>query len=103
MEVLAIGLFGLAGKYISERFKNNTDDEFEEETIEEDVYVDRVISQPSNGFDQKGRVQDAMDKVTKEKKLLSDDPHNKNIIPTLYNKRVYKSKFIFTFLLNFMK
>ena len=89
MEVLAIGLFGLAGKYISERFKNNTDDEFEEETIEEDVYVDRVISQPSNGFDQKGRVQDAMDKVTKEKKLLSDDPHNKNIIPTLYNKRVY--------------
>ena len=89
MEVLAIGLFGLAGKYISERFKNNTDDEFNEETIEEDDYEDRVISQPSTGFDQKGRVQDAMNKVTKEKKLLSDDPHNKNIIPTLYNKRTY--------------
>ena len=89
MEVLAIGLFGLAGKYISERFKNNTDDEFEEETIEEDVYVDTVISKPSNGFDQKGRVQEVMDKVTKEKKILSDDPHNKNIIPTLFNKRVY--------------
>jgi len=89
MEVLAIGLIGLAGKYISERFKNNTDDEFNEETIEEDEYVERVITQPSTGFDQKGRVQDAMDKVTKEKKLLSDDPHNKNIIPTLFNKRVY--------------
>ena len=87
MEVFAIGLLGLAGKYISDRFKNNTDDEYIENTEEkndEDTYATTV-----NSFDQKKRVQETMDSVALEKKVLSDDPHNKNIIPPLFNKRVY--------------
>jgi hypothetical protein len=86
MEVLAIGLLGLAGKYISERFANQTDDEYiekDENNLDEDVYT------TSNGFDQKKKVLEAMDSVTLEKKLLSQDPNNNNIIPNLYNKRVY--------------
>jgi len=95
MEVLAIGLFGLAGKYISERFKNHTDDECDDsnnpnkdnpDVINED---DEGNSTTVNGFDQKYKVQDVMDAVTRRKKILSEDPHNKNIIPTLFNKRVY--------------
>jgi len=95
MEVLAIGLFGLAGKYISERFKNHTDDECDDnnnpnqdnpDVINED---DEGNDTTVNGFDQKYKVQDVMDAVTRHKKILSEDPHNKNIIPTLFNKRVY--------------
>ena len=98
MEVLAtIGLVGLAGKYISERFNNNTDDNYIEDNYEHDHTIEvnkeytiqQTYSTTSNGFDQKQRVQDTMEKVTKEKKVLSQDPHNKNIIPPLFNKRVY--------------
>jgi hypothetical protein len=98
MEVLAtIGLVGLAGKYISDRFNNNTDDNYIDDQTENDntIEVDKnysiqeTYSTTTNGFDQKKRVQDTMDSVTKEKKILSDDPHNKNIIPPLFNKRVY--------------
>ena len=98
MEVLAtIGLVGLAGKYISDRFNNNTDDNYIEDhsdnddTIEvnKNYTVQETYATTANGFDQKKRVQDVMDSVTKEKKILSDDPHNKNIIPSLFNKRLY--------------
>jgi len=89
MEVLAIGLLGLAGKYISERFTNNTDDNYiEDDDIENDE--ENTYSVTTNGFDQKRRVQDTMNNVTLEKKQMSMDPHNKNIIPTLFNKRLYK-------------
>jgi len=84
MEVLAIGLLGLAGKYISDRL-NKEDSDIE--TDEEDEIIS--ISTTRNGFDQKKRVLESMDSVVKEKKILSDDPHNKNIIPQLFNKRVY--------------
>ena len=86
MEVLAIGLLGLAGKYISDRFANQTEDEHIEKyenNLDEDVYT------TSNGFDQKNKVLEAMDSVTLQKKILSQDPNNNNIIPNLYNKRVY--------------
>ena len=43
----------------------------------------------TNGFDQKKRVQETMTVQALEKKELSNDPNNKNIIPTLYNKRLY--------------
>jgi len=98
MEVLAaIGLLGLAGKYISERFNNNTDDEYIDDSTENDdtievnknYTVQETYPTTSNGFDQKQRVQDTMNRVTKEKKILSDSPHTKNIIPPLFNKRVY--------------
>ena len=95
MEVLAIGLLGLAGKYISERFTNNTDDEYIEDVEDiEDEEVNNIepvknIITTSNGFDQKKRVQETMTAKSAEKKELSNDPNNKNIIPTLYNKRVY--------------
>jgi len=84
MEVLAIGLLGLAGKFISDRFNNNKNDDYIESDEEEyEIPVTR------NGFDQKKRVMEAMNSVVKEKKVLSNDPNNKNIIPSLYNKRVY--------------
>jgi len=98
MEVLAtIGLVGLAGKYISDRFNNNTDDNYisedytDDDTIEVDknYSVQETYATTANGFDQKKRVQDTMDRVTKEKRILSEDPHNKNIIPPLFNKRIY--------------
>ena len=97
MEVFAIGLLGLAGKYISDRFKDNTDDEYIDNSSENDNTIENndeytiqeTYSTSANGFDQKRRVQDTMDRVTAEKKKLSEDPHNKNIIPPLFNKRVY--------------
>jgi hypothetical protein len=88
MEVLAIGLLGLAGKYINDRF--NTD--HEEPEIESEIESDDEIisiSTPRNGFDQKKRVLETMNSVVEEKKNLSNDPNNNNIIPQLYNKRVY--------------
>jgi hypothetical protein len=85
MEVLAIGLLGLAGKYISDRFNNNKNDDY----IESDEEYEHEIPVTRNGFDQKKRVLEAMDSKVKEKKVLSNDPNNKNIIPSLYNKRVY--------------
>ena len=89
MEVFAIGLLGLAGKYISERFSNNTDDNYiEDKDTENDE--ENTYSVTTNGFDQKRRVQDTMNNVTLEKKQMSMDPNNKNIIPPLFNKRVYK-------------
>ena len=84
MDLLAIGLLGIAGKYISDRFTNQTNDEYIEDSLDE-----IPLTQSTIGFDQKERVQDSMRNVVKEKKILSNDPHNKNIIPTLYNKRVY--------------
>jgi hypothetical protein len=96
MEVLAtIGLVGLAGKYISDRFNNNTDDNYIDNETDDTVEVNKNYSvqetyaTTTNGFDQKKRVQDTMDRITEEKKILSEDPHNKNIIPPLFNKRVY--------------
>ena len=100
MEVLAIGLLGLAGKYISERFTNNTDDEYIEDAEDtedtEDAENEINNTEPiknimitSNGFDQKKKVQETMTAKSAEKKELSNDPNNKNIIPTLYNKRIY--------------
>jgi len=92
MEVFAIGLLGLAGKYISDRFVNNTDDNYIEDNTENDDTVETIqntYSTTSNSFDQKRRVQDTMDNVTYEKKKASENPHSKNIIPPLFNKRVY--------------
>ena len=97
MEVLGIGLLGLAGKYISDRFVNNTDDDYIDNSSENDDTIERnkeytiqnTYSTTANSFDQKRRVQDTMDNVTLEKKLASDNPHTKNIIPPLFNKRVY--------------
>jgi len=105
MELLAIGLLGLAGKYISERFTNNTDDEYIEDTDDTDDAdniddTDDMSNTPNvenvkgtvttaNGFDQKKRIQETMAVQALEKKELSNDPNNKNIIPTLYNKRLY--------------
>ena len=97
MEVLAIGLLGLAGKYISDRFVNNTDDNYidnnteDNDTIENDkeYTIQNTYSTTANGFDQKRRVIDTMDNVTFEKKKASEDPQKKNIIPPLFNKRVY--------------
>jgi hypothetical protein len=98
MEVLAtIGLVGLAGKYISDRFNNNTDDNYidnhteSDDTIEvnKNYTIQETYATTANGFDQKKRVQDTMNRVTNDKKILSEDPHNKNIIPPLFNKRVY--------------
>jgi len=88
MEVLAIGLLGLAGKYISDRFINQTDDDYIERIPEDDE--DNII-RTTNGFDQKNKVLEAMDSVTLEKKILSTNPNNNNIIPNLYNKRLYDS------------
>jgi len=99
MEVLAtIGLVGLAGKYISDRFNNNTDDNYIDNHTEDDntievnknYTVQETYATTVNGFDQKQRVQDTMNRVTEEKKVLSDNPHNKNIIPPLFNKRLYE-------------
>jgi hypothetical protein len=89
MEVLAIGLLGFAGKYISERFSNKND---EDEEDEEDVIKNTGNKSGSivNGFDQKNKVQEKMNEVALDKKNLSNDPNNKNIIPTLYNKRTYE-------------
>jgi hypothetical protein len=84
MEVLAIGLLGLAGKYINDRF--NT--EQEESEIESDDEI-ISISTTRNGFDQKKRVLETMASVVSEKKNASEDPNNNNIIPQLYNKRGY--------------
>ena len=42
MEVFAIGLLGLAGKYISERFSNNTDDNYIED---EDTETSEFMSE----------------------------------------------------------
>ena len=97
MEVLAIGLLGLAGKYISDRFVNNTDDNYidnnveDDDTIENDkeYTVQNTYATTANGFDQKRRVLDTMDNVTYEKKKASENPHSKNIVPPLFNKRVY--------------
>jgi len=97
MEVIAIGLLGLAGKYISDRFQNNTDDEYientedDDETLEynKDYTTQETYATSVNGFDQKKRVQDTMNNVTAEKKQMSESPHTKNIIPPLFNKRVY--------------
>jgi hypothetical protein len=86
MEVLAIGLLGIAGKYISDRFINNKNDNYIESDEEDD---DNIIIETRNGFDQKKRVMEAMESKVQEKKLLSNDPNNNNIIPSLYNKRVY--------------
>jgi len=81
MEVLAaIGLLGLAGKYISERFNNNTDDEYIDDSTENDDTIE---------VNKNYTVQETLNRVTKEKKILSDSPHTKNIIPPLFNKRVY--------------
>jgi len=85
MEVLAIGLLGLAGKYISDRFNND-----DIESDDEDDMI-HISSSTSNGFDQKRRVLETMDSIVEEKKNLSNDPYNKNIIPQLFNKRVYDS------------
>ncbi len=84
MEVLALGLLGIAGKYISERFSNQTDEQF----IEEDSDYEEV--ETNNNFDQKDRVQNTMDVLAKKKKELSENPNNNNIIPNLYNKRKYE-------------
>ena len=87
MEVLAIGLLGIAGKYISERFTNNDD-----EDDDDDEDIENFNNKPEsivNGFDQKNNVQKKMADVALDKKNLSNDPNNKNIIPTLYNKRTY--------------
>jgi len=97
MEVIAIGLLGFAGKYISDRFVNNTDDNYIEDNTEsddtlennEEYTVQNTYPATRNGFDQKKRVQDTMDNVTFEKKKASESPHTKNIIPPLFNKRVY--------------
>ena len=97
MEVVTIGLLGLAGKYISDRFVNNTDDNYIEDNTEDDDIIENdeeytiqnTYSTTSNGFDQKRRVQDTMNNVTFEKKKKSESPHTKNIIPPLFNKRVY--------------
>jgi hypothetical protein len=97
MEVLAIGLLGIAGKYISDRFVNNTDNEYIEDSSENDDTIENdkeytiqnTYSTSANGFDQKRRVQDTMDNVAALKKKASEDPHNKNIIPPLFNKRTY--------------
>ena len=97
MEVIAIGLLGLAGKYISDRFQNNTDDEYIENTDEDDDTIEynkdyttqETYATSVNGFDQKKRVQDTMNNVTAEKKKMSELPHTQNIIPPLFNKRVY--------------
>ena len=40
MEVFAIGLLGLAGKYISDRFVNNTDDNYIEDNTENDETIE---------------------------------------------------------------
>jgi hypothetical protein len=97
MEVIGIGLLGLAGKYISDRFVNNTDNNYiendveDDDTIEndEDYTVQNTYTTTANSFDQKRRVQDTMDNVTSAKKKASESPHTKNIIPPLFNKRVY--------------
>jgi len=97
MEVIAIGLLGLAGKYISDRFVNNTDDNYIEDDTENDDTIEKdreytvqnTYSRTVNSFDQKRRVQDTMNNITAEKKKMSHEPFTKNIIPPLFNKRVY--------------
>jgi hypothetical protein len=84
MEVLAIGLLGLAGKYINDRF-NADQEESEVESDDEIIHISRT----RNGFDQKKRVLETMESTVAEKKNASEDPNNKNIIPLLYNKRKY--------------
>ena len=65
MEVLAIGLLGIAGKYITDRFNNNKED-MQIESDEEEYNDDEIQSQV-NGFDQRKRVSDTMDEKVKLK------------------------------------